>query len=157
VVSSERAKLIEEVLFRSREWSTETVIFHAAIAERRGLSAVESKVSDYLARLGPMTPKDLAAFSGLAPASVTALVDRLERKGVVSRKPHPDDRRKVLIELDMSGAEELAPLWDHMIAAVTKACERYSEEQLRTIIEFIGDAATITHESTAKLTGPTTE
>jgi len=104
-----------------------------------------------------MTPKDLAAFSGLAPASVTALVDRLERKGVVSRKPHPDDRRKVLIELDMSGAEELAPLWDHMIAAVTKACERYSEEQLRTIIEFIGDAATITHESTAKLTGPTTE
>ena len=75
-------------------------MFHTAIAETRGLSPVESKVLDYLARLGPQTPKDLARLSGLAPASVTALIDRLERKGFVGRRPHPDDRRRVLIALD---------------------------------------------------------
>jgi DNA-binding MarR family transcriptional regulator len=155
-VSSERAKLIEEVLLKSREWSTETVMFHTAIAELRGLSAVESKVMDYLARLGPLTPKDLARYSGLAPASVTALIDRLERKGAVRRKPHPDDRRKVLIEMDMSGVAEAGHLWDDLIAAVVKLCERYTDEQLRLLIEFIADAAAITHESTAKLAGPTT-
>src|SRR5437763_280100 len=98
-VSSERAKLVEEVLLRSRELSTETVMFHTAISETRGLSAVDSKVLDYLARFGPQTPKDLARLSGLAPASMPAMIDRQERKGIVTHEPHPDDRRKILISL----------------------------------------------------------
>ncbi|AKU15057.1 MarR family winged helix-turn-helix transcriptional regulator [Luteipulveratus mongoliensis] len=153
-MSSKRATLIDDVLAKSRELSTETVMFHTAIAEKRGLSAVESKICDYLARLGPLTPKDLAEFSGLAPASVTALTGRLESKGLIKRKPHPDDRRKVLIEFDMTAVAAAAPLWDHIVAATTRACERYSEEQLETVIDFIGQAIAITHESTAMITDP---
>ncbi|MFE0020108.1 MarR family winged helix-turn-helix transcriptional regulator [Amycolatopsis sp. NPDC059021] len=155
-MSSERAELVEELLARSRELSTETVMFHTAIAELNGLSTVESKISDYLARLGPMTPKELARYSGLAPASVTALVDRLEKKGMVRRKPHPDDRRKVLIEFDMTSAEAAAPLWDHLVTSVRKACDRYTADELRLLIEFVATAAAITHESTGKITGPLT-
>ncbi len=155
-MSSERAKLVEEVLLRSRELSTETVMFHTAIAEQRGLSVVESKVMDYLARLGPQTPKDLARLSGLAPASVTALIDRLEKKGLVARKPHPDDRRRVLIELDMGAVVAAAPMWDHLVRAVHEQLERYTDEQLRTIIDYVGGATAITHESTARLADPTT-
>jgi DNA-binding MarR family transcriptional regulator len=155
-VSSDRAKLIEELLLKSREWSTETVMFHTKIAEQRGLSAVESKVSDYLARLGPLTPKELAGYSGLAPASVTALIDRLESKGLVRRLPHPDDRRKVLIEFDMTAVAGTAPLWDHLVSSVVRLCERYSDEQLETVIDFLAAAAVITHESTEMITGPLT-
>jgi len=156
-VSSERAKLVEEVLLRSRELSTETVMFHTAIAELRGLSVVESKVMDYLARLGPQTPKDLARLSGLAPASVTALVDRLEKKGLVLRKPHPDDRRRVLIEMDMAGVAAAAPMRDHLLRSAHGHLERYTDDQLRTIIDFVGAAAAITHESTAMLRNPSKE
>jgi hypothetical protein len=32
-------------------------------------------------------------------------------------------------------------------------CDRYTDDQLRTIIGFVQAATTLTHESTAKLTG----
>jgi predicted transcriptional regulator len=151
-VSSERTKLVEEVLLKSREMSTATVMFHTAIAETRGLSAVESKVLDYLARFGPQTPKDLAQLSGLAPASVTAMIDRLERKGIVNRQRHPDDRRKVLIALDQDAIASGVHLWDHLVKGMYELCDRYTDDELRTIIGFAQAAAALTHESTAKLT-----
>ncbi len=155
-VSSERAhldrkQLVERILDGSRVLSTETVMFHTAIAEQRGLSAVESKVTDYLARLGPQMPKTLSQLSGLSPASITALVDRLEAKGVVARKPHPEDRRKVLIEIDMAGMAVAAPLWDHLVKSVREACEKYTDDELATVIRFLADAAAITHDSTARI------
>ncbi len=127
-------------------------MFHTAIAEQRGLSAVESKVTDYLARLGPQTPKDLSRLSGLAPASITALIDRLVGKGVVVRKPHPEDRRKVLIEIDGAMTAGAAPLWDHLVKSVREACEKYTDSELGTVIRFLEDAAAITHDSTGRIT-----
>ena len=153
-MSRERAKLVEDVLNRSRELSTETVMFHTAIAGTRGLSAVDTKVLDYLARFGPQTPKDLARLSGLAPASVTAMIDRLERKGIVNRRPHPDDRRRVLIALDEKAIESGVHLWDHLVRRMLELCERYTDDELRTVIGFIEAATEITHESTEKLSSP---
>ncbi|WP_370932990.1 MarR family winged helix-turn-helix transcriptional regulator [Amycolatopsis sp. cg13] len=150
-MSSERENLVAELLNRSRVLSTETVMFHTAIAEQSGLSAVESKVTDYLARLGPLTPKELAEYAGLAPASVTALVDRLERKGIVNRMPHPDDRRKVLVGISQANVERAAPLWDYTVAAMKSLAAGYSDEQLQTVIGFLDQAAAITHESTVRL------
>lgn len=152
-MSSRKDEIVGRLLDGARRWSTETVMFHTAIAETAGLSATESKTADYLARLGPLTPKELAKHSGLAPASVTALVDRLERKGVVRRRPHPDDRRKVLVEVDYEGVRASVHLWDFLTSSVVAACENYSEDELGTIVRFIGDAAEITHEATARLTG----
>jgi DNA-binding MarR family transcriptional regulator len=127
-------------------------MFHTAIGDRAGLSVTESKATDYLARLGPLTPKELAQQSGLAPASVTALVDRLERKGVVRRKPHPEDRRKVLVELDEHYVEARLPLWDYLVASAVEYCEKYSADQLETIIDFVTEAAAISHRAAEKIT-----
>ncbi|MFT7870414.1 MULTISPECIES: MarR family transcriptional regulator [Amycolatopsis] len=156
-MSSERTKLVEEVLLRSRELSTETVMFHTAIAATRGLSAVETKVLDYLARFGSQTPKELARLSGLAPASVTAMIDRLEGKGIVNREPHPDDRRKILIALDLRSIESGVHLWDHLVKGMHELCDRYTDDELRTIIGFVRTATALTHESTEKLTAATNE
>jgi MarR family len=50
------------------------VMFHAALSARLGLSATEEKALDLLDRFGPLTARQLAERSGLAPASVTGLV-----------------------------------------------------------------------------------
>ncbi|GLY67293.1 MarR family transcriptional regulator [Amycolatopsis taiwanensis] len=139
-----------ELLMACRMLSTEMVMFHTAIGEKRGLSAIEAKAMDYLSRFGPLTPKDLVRHSGLAPASVTALIDRLERKGMVRRSPHPEDRRKVLIELTRPG--DPGP-WAYLLEQMRKLCERYDDEQLRLIAEFTGESARITHRATERLTG----
>ncbi len=41
------------------------------------------------------------------PTSVTSTIDRLERDGLVTRSPHPDDRRATLVQLTDDGLAKL--------------------------------------------------
>src|SRR5213595_2727693 len=98
-VSAQRQALLEAVYESGRELSTAAVMFHTKLSELRGLSATEGKAIDILMRFGPLTAGEFGERSGLAPASVTGLMQRLEAKGVARRVRHAEDRRKVLIEL----------------------------------------------------------
>jgi DNA-binding MarR family transcriptional regulator len=49
--------------------------------------------------------KDLAQASGCTRATITGVVDTLERKGLVTRKPNPDDRRSLLATLTEDGRQ----------------------------------------------------
>ena len=55
---------------------------------------------------GPLTQRDLGERLALTSGAITMLVDRLERAGWVHRRPHPGDRRYVLIELSPRAAAE---------------------------------------------------
>ena len=52
-----------------------------------------------LKRHGPMSPGELAAHERVQPPSMTRVVVALEGMGLVTRTPHPTDRRQVLIDL----------------------------------------------------------
>jgi DNA-binding transcriptional ArsR family regulator len=82
-----RRDLVEGILAAGRESSAATVMLHTAIAERSGLTATDTKTIDTLIRLGPVTAGELAGYTGLATASVTSLIDRLEKKGLVRVRP----------------------------------------------------------------------
>lgn len=61
----------------------------------------------------PLPPHVLAEHLIISRASVTSLVDSLERRGYVRRLPHPTDRRGILVELTETGrrvANEFRPL-----------------------------------------------
>ncbi|MFQ5555167.1 MAG: MarR family winged helix-turn-helix transcriptional regulator, partial [Acidimicrobiia bacterium] len=49
--------------------------------------------------------KDLADVAFCTRATITGLVDVLERKGLVTREPNPDDRRSLLVTLTESGRD----------------------------------------------------
>jgi DNA-binding MarR family transcriptional regulator len=71
----------------------------AALARRAGISATDLDALEHLEADGPLTQRDLGQRLSLTSGAVTMLVDRLERAGWVHRRPHPADRRYVLIEL----------------------------------------------------------
>jgi DNA-binding MarR family transcriptional regulator len=50
-----------------------------------------------LSRLGPSTPSELAAQERVQPPSMTRVIAALEERGLVTRVPHPTDRRQVLV------------------------------------------------------------
>jgi DNA-binding MarR family transcriptional regulator len=54
-------------------------------------------------RDGPQTLSRLGQANGLSPTSVTRVVDRLERRGLVSRRRESDDRRVVSVQLEPAG------------------------------------------------------
>lgn len=148
---SRRAELLKELETAGRALSTSTVMFHTALAAKQGLSPTEEKALDLLERFGPLTAGELAQRSGLAPASVTGLVNRLERKGFARRVPHPQDGRRVLVEIDRERVAEIAPLFSDFVRSLEELYAGYTEEQLETILHFATEAARRQREAAAKL------
>jgi DNA-binding MarR family transcriptional regulator len=72
-----------------------------------GVSMARTKVLSQLQR-GPARPSVLAAEFGLAPRTITELVDTLQRDGLVTRQPDPTDRRALLVALTSEGEAALA-------------------------------------------------
>jgi DNA-binding MarR family transcriptional regulator len=60
-----------------------------------------------LSRLGPLTPSELADAEKVQPPSMTRTVAGLEARGLVSRAPHPTDRRQVLLAVTAEAEEML--------------------------------------------------
>ncbi|HET8787792.1 MAG TPA: MarR family transcriptional regulator [Actinomycetes bacterium] len=148
-----RAELLERLALAGRASSAATVMFHTAVAARQGLSASEEKALDLLERSGPLTAGELARRSGLAPASVTGLVDRLERKGFARRVPNPGDGRSVLVEVDSERVyATVAPLFADWVGSLYELYAGYTDEQLEVILHFLTEAARRQQEATARLT-----
>ena len=73
-----------------------------------GLTLARTKVLARLQLGGPARPSVLAAEFGVAPRTITELVDILERDGLVARKADPTDRRALLVTLTGQGEAALA-------------------------------------------------
>ena len=148
-----RAELLEQLALAGRASSAATVMFHTAVAARQGLSASEEKALDLLERSGPLTAGELARQSGLAPASVTALINRLEAKGFARRVQNPSDRRSVLVEVDRERVyATVAPLFADWVGSLQELYAGYTDEQLEVILHFLNEAARRQREATARLT-----
>ena len=144
---------MEELSLAGRAMSAATVMFHATVAARQGLSATEEKALDLLERFGPLTAGELAKRSGLAPASVTGLVNRLEGKGFARRIANPSDRRSILVEVDPERVyAAMAPLFTDWVRSLEELYAGYTDEQLELILEFLTEVARRQQEATARLT-----
>lgn len=56
-----------------------------------------------LERHGPMAPGELAAHEKVQPPSMTKIVARLEELGYVTRAPHAEDKRQVVVTISADG------------------------------------------------------
>ena len=149
------AELVERLHLAGRELSTSTVMFHTALAQLRGLSATEEKALDVLLRLGPMTHAELRGHIGLAPASVSDLIDRLESKGYAHRTRHPEDRRRILIAADAARIfADVTPLFAGWVAALEGLYATYSTDELEVICDFMTKAAAYQREAAVELGQP---
>ncbi|MEW2045310.1 MarR family transcriptional regulator [Streptomyces sp. NBC_00377] len=146
-----RAAALDRLMAVGREHSAVTVMFHSAIAAKQGLNATEEKTLDFLQRQGPLTAKDLAELTGLAPASVTGLVDRLEAKGFVHRVKHPTDKRRVLVELNEAKLGELAVFFEAWARDIVAACEQFGTQELETVNRFLAVMTEAQRGATARL------
>ncbi len=96
---------------------------------------------DLIQRDGPLNPSLLARRTGLHPATVTGILDRLERAGWVSRDRDPVDRRAVIVGAQRGRSAELLRLYAGMNSSVNRICQRYSEADLELLLDFLHRAA----------------
>lgn len=147
-----RAARLEALKEAGRRQSAATVMFHATVAELAGVGLTEEKALDILQRRGPITAGELAKESGLAPASVTGLVDRLERKGLVHRSPDPADRRRVLISTDDERLRALmTPLFAAWTADLDDLFASYGPDEQAVVLDFLERVAEAQRRATDRL------
>lgn len=84
-----------------------------------------------------VTPIDLARHLGVSTASVTALLDRLERSGHLQRRPHPTDRRKVLVSATGHADVEMHDTLASMHARMMQATHGMSEGEATVVTSFL--------------------
>lgn len=126
-------------------------MFHTTLAATQGLSATDTKAVDILDREGPLTAGELAARTGLAPPSVTGLINRLEKKGFVRRVNDPEDRRRVRVERCPEALETLAPLFADFGAQIEALFAEFTDEQLQLILHFMTEVVRRQRDATARL------
>jgi DNA-binding MarR family transcriptional regulator len=72
------------------------------------LTPQRTRILASLEEKGPQIMSDLKTELGVTATNITALVDALEKDGLVVRKQHPSDRRATIIEITPKASSELS-------------------------------------------------
>src|SRR6266566_147033 len=112
--------------------------FAAAVAEL-DLAPVQAKALHELNVEPPISMRELAERLKSDPSNVTGLIDRLEARGLVERRPDPSDRRIKGLALTSGGARMRERLFARLYSAPPAVAELSEPDQrcLRDVLQRI--------------------
>jgi DNA-binding MarR family transcriptional regulator len=136
-----------------RELSIQLSLLNHHVGAHLDLKDVDLDCLDLIARHGPLSPSALARRAGLHPATMTGILDRLERSGWVVRERDPSDRRGVVVRALRDRNAELMRLYSEMNASMDKICAGYGDHELELLADFLRRTANAGGHTTDKLAG----
>jgi MarR family transcriptional regulator, 2-MHQ and catechol-resistance regulon repressor len=111
---------------------------HAAESiERTELGDSDFRVLEALLHKGPLPVNTVGPKVWLTPGSISVAVDRLVKKGLVSRKDHPGDRRVRRVELTAKGRALIARGFREHAAAMETVVSVLSENERLTLLRLL--------------------
>lgn len=125
----------------------------SSLSRELGISMAELNALSHAADNESLTPKKLSELMDLTTGSMTTMIDRLERAGLMVRRPHPTDRRSILLALTPGGRQGIKWVNGLYLEAVATAFESSPRSDLGGQMEFLAalvkslDAATQRHTS----------
>jgi DNA-binding MarR family transcriptional regulator len=132
-----RRRLTAAVKQALRDLHGELAVLNHRVGACLDLRDIDLDCLDLLARSGPLSPSALARRAGLHPATVTGILDRLERGGWVARERDPADRRAVVVRARHERNPELFGLYAGMNGAMDRICDGYGEAELELLADFL--------------------
>jgi len=101
----------------------------------------------------PRTPAELADAAGVTRATMTGLIDTLERDGLVKREPDPDDRRMMSVRLTARAEKFMRDFLPGHFKLISELMAPLSESECKTLVRLLGKiqdrAAALRAESAA--------
>ena len=127
-----------------------------ALADRRlrayGLSPGGRQVLAVLdGEGGPLSPTEIAERLIITTASMTSLLDTLQRRGLVKRAPDATDRRRVLVTITADGTRLIRRLIPEMVALQDEVAGALSPDdraELVRLLRIVHDGITVAGEDT---------
>jgi len=133
MTTSTKTDLKKRALAAVREYNIQLTQFRNAMNEWVGLNATDMECLGLLFLKGIATPSELARHTGLTSGATTAMLDRLEKAGLIERRPNPNDRRGTLITPAKSASEKMASWFESARKAQDELISSYSEKELEII------------------------
>src|SRR5881397_1819087 len=108
----------------------------------RSIESSEVGLSDFavmemLLHKGPQPVNAIGRRVELTSGAITTAVDRLESRGLVTRKAHPSDRRARIVQLTAAGKEKAAKIFAGHKAAMDVAASALSKTERATLIALL--------------------
>jgi len=134
----------EEMAASLQRFGLERDRMRAALATTAGISSTDLDALEHLEADGQLTQRQLGDRLSLTSGAITMLVDRLEQARWVRRRPHPTDRRYVLVELS---PEALARVptglieYHTRIRSIAGTVSAEDREAIRGFLKAVADAA----------------
>ena len=134
-----------------RELSIQLSLLNHHVSARVDLRDVDLDCLDLISKFGPLSPSALARRAWLHPATMTGILDRLERGGWVIRDRSTSDRRGVLIRALRDRNSELLHLYSGMSNSMDQICAEYGYAELLLLADFLRRTANAGRAATDEL------
>jgi DNA-binding MarR family transcriptional regulator len=149
--AARRADTVRKAL---RDARVQLSVLNHHVGSRVKVRETDFDCLDLISIHGPLGPSSLARLAGLRPATMTGILDRLERGGWIVRDRATADRRAVLIRMLPDRDAEVLALYAGMNSRFDRICADYDDAQLGTITAFLRRVQEAGTAATATLTGP---
>jgi len=123
------------------------------VGARLGMKDADLECYNLIHNEGPLTPGDLARRTGVHPATMTGILDRLEKGGWIAREREEGDRRAIKLRARRERNRDLFDLLAGMNSAMEEVLRGFSAEELETIASFLAKTIAAGRDATADLTG----
>lgn len=127
-----------------------------AVARRLGMSESEIAALAHLAE-GGMTPGELGRRLQLTSGGMTALLHRLDRAGHIGERPHPTDRRSVIVRAKPAVLEEIGELYAPLARDADELTHRLTPREREVLRRYLDEIATVSERRADELITGTDE
>ncbi len=136
----DRRRLSRSIKQGLREVGAQLSRLNHGVGGRLDLKASDLECLDVISRVGPLSPSALARRTGQHPATLTGILDRLERGDWIARDRDPADRRGVVIRAEQGRGAEVLRLYlvdSGMNAALDEILAGYADADLAVVADFL--------------------
>jgi DNA-binding MarR family transcriptional regulator len=149
-----RRRVTNSIKESLRELSVQLSLLNHQVSAHVELKDIDLACLDIINRHGPLSPTALARRAGLHPATLTGILDRLQRGGWVTRDrdPRASDRRAVAVRALRDRNGELFDLYTGMNSITDRICDQYTAPELDLLIDFLRRTTDAGQDATSQLT-----
>jgi DNA-binding MarR family transcriptional regulator len=145
-------QLVAELGAALQRYQRSVQAYDDAVGRTLALGPADLRCLDWLVD-GPKTAGTLAVATGLRPAATTALIDRLESKGLVERVRDGEDRRRVLVRMTEEGARRTYALYAPLVEEGQTLFDEVSDTELVAMRDLLERMREMTERHAQRLRG----
>ncbi len=105
-----------------------------------GINVKEWDVLALIHAMGPSRPSQVLRRVALTsrPQTLSSIIDRLERRGLVARTPHPQDSRGVLVQATPAGVAMVEKIFPFIASRIVRPfASHYTDDEIQTLGDLL--------------------